>query len=152
MTMLLLSECEPYQSLLLLIYMKPNIEFVLDLTFKCQYIIICTLFWITPIFMFTLAILPAANILCLVVFQTMCCSFVKTTPSWLSILLILLSHDIHMHPGPEYQNTFLNFMTWNLNSITTNEFARVRLIEAHNSMFNYDLISICETNLTDSLV
>ena len=36
--------------------------------------------------------------------------------------------------------------------MTTNEFARVRLIEAHNCMFNYDLISICETNLNDMLV
>ena len=43
-------------------------------------------------------------------------------------------------------------MTWNLNSITTNDFERVGLIEADNASFNYDLISICETNLTDSLV
>ena len=43
-------------------------------------------------------------------------------------------------------------MTWNLNSVTTNNFERVHLIEAHNSLFNYDLISICETNLNESLV
>ena len=30
-------------------------------------------------------------------------------------------------------------------------FQRVRLIEAHNSIFNYDLISICETSLNDSV-
>ena len=36
--------------------------------------------------------------------------------------------------------------------MSTNEFSRVRLIEAHNSMYNYDLISICETSLNDSLV
>ena len=30
-------------------------------------------------------------------------------------------------------------------------FQRVSLIEAHNSLFNYDLISICETSLNDSV-
>ena len=30
-------------------------------------------------------------------------------------------------------------------------FHRVDLIEAHNSIFNYDLISVCETNLDDSV-
>ena len=30
-------------------------------------------------------------------------------------------------------------------------FQRVRLIEAHNCIFNYDLISICETSLNDSV-
>ena len=43
-------------------------------------------------------------------------------------------------------------MNWNLNSLATNDFARVQLLEAHNSLHNYDLISICETSLTDSLV
>ena len=102
--------------------------------------------------MFTLAVSPAASLLCLVVFQILCYTFFKTVPTWLSILLILLSHDVQLHPGPGYQNNFLNFMNWNLNSISKNDFERVRLIEAHNSMFNYDLISLCETNLNDSLV
>ena len=43
-------------------------------------------------------------------------------------------------------------MNWNVNSLTTNNFERVDLIEAENASFNYDLISICETNLNDSLV
>ena len=42
-------------------------------------------------------------------------------------------------------------MNWNLNSITKDNFHRVDLIEAHNSIFNYDLISVCETNLNDSV-
>ena len=37
-------------------------------------------------------------------------------------------------------------MSWNVNSMAKDNFPRVRLIEAHNSIFNYDLISICETN------
>ena len=41
-------------------------------------------------------------------------------------------------------------MSWNLNSIAKDNFHHVSLIEAHNSLFNYDLISICETCLNDS--
>ena len=40
-------------------------------------------------------------------------------------------------------------MSWNLNSLAKDNFQRVRLLEAHNSIFNYDLISICETSLND---
>ena len=43
-------------------------------------------------------------------------------------------------------------MSWNVNSLAKEEFQRVRFIEAHNSIFNYDMISICETNLNDSVV
>ena len=42
-------------------------------------------------------------------------------------------------------------MSWNINSLAKDNFKRVRLIEAHNSIFNYDLISICETSLNDSV-
>ena len=42
-------------------------------------------------------------------------------------------------------------MSWNVNSISKDNFHRVRLIEARNSLFNYDLTSICETSLNDSI-
>ena len=42
-------------------------------------------------------------------------------------------------------------MSWNLNSLAKDNFQRVSLIEAHNTIFNYDLISICETSLNDSV-
>ena len=42
-------------------------------------------------------------------------------------------------------------MTWNVNSIAKDNFERVGLIEAHNCIFNYDLISLCETRLNDSV-
>ena len=42
-------------------------------------------------------------------------------------------------------------MNWNLNSLAKGNFQRVQLIEAHNSIFNYDFISICETSLNDSV-
>ena len=69
------------------------------------------------------------------------------------MLLILISNDIHMNPGPQnhFQNNFFNSMNWNLNSLTKDSFHRVDLIDAHNSIFNYDLISVCETNINDSI-
>ena len=32
-----------------------------------------------------------------------------------------------------------------LNSLTKDNFIRQNLLEAHNSFFNYDIISLCET-------
>ena len=40
-------------------------------------------------------------------------------------------------------------MSWNLNSLAKDNFKR--FIEAHNCLFNYDLISICETSLNDTV-
>ena len=42
-------------------------------------------------------------------------------------------------------------MSCDLNSVAKDNFQRVGLIEAHNSFFNYDLISICETSLNDTV-
>ena len=56
-----------------------------------------------------------------------------------------------MNPGPHFQNSFFNSMNWNLNSLVKANFERVQLIEAHNPIFNYDFISICETSLNDSV-
>ena len=42
-------------------------------------------------------------------------------------------------------------MSWNVNSLAKDNYNRVRHIDADNSIFNYDLISICETSLNDSV-
>ena len=42
-------------------------------------------------------------------------------------------------------------MSWNLNSLAKDNSHRVNLIEAHNSLYNYDLISFCDTSLSDSV-
>ncbi len=60
---------------------------------------------------------------------------------------ILLSGDVATNPGPES----LIFFCWNLPSIASHEFLRLSLIEAYNSVLNYDLIGIVETHL-DSTV
>ena len=62
---------------------------------------------------------------------------------WLVFRTLLVSGDVETNPGPET----LDFFTWNLNSITAHDFLRVSLIEAYNSVYNYDLIGIVETHL-----
>ena len=66
-------------------------------------------------------------------------------------MLIILQNDVSRDPGPPFHNSFFNFMSWNVNSIAKDDFQRVRLIEVHNSIFNYDLISICEISLIDPI-
>ena len=68
------------------------------------------------------------------------------TLHWLTTLFNVLSNDVQLDPGPHVQNNF-NFVTLNVNSIVKDNFELVRLIEAHNSIFNYNLISICETRV-----
>ena len=63
----------------------------------------------------------------------------------------MLSNDIQLKPGPTLQNNLFNFMTWNVNSLGKDNFQRVQLLEAHNSIFKYDLISINETSLNDTV-
>ena len=100
---------------------------------------------------FCISTTPASCILCLIIIQICCHSYVKRVSRWLPIILIILSNDINLNPGPNHQNNLFNFMSWNVNSLAKNNFQRVRLLEAHNSIFNYDLISICETSLNDSV-
>ena len=83
--------------------------------------------------------------------QICCHSLRNNVPHWLLIILILLSNDIQLNPGPTSENELLKFMTWNLNSFAKDNFQRVNLIEAHNSIFDYDLISINETSLNDTV-
>ena len=63
------------------------------------------------------------------------CHFI---PFWVPFLLI------ERDPGDNKLFTFCNL---NLNSLTKGNFIRLNLLEAHNSLFNYDIISLCETNL-----
>ena len=98
-----------------------------------------------------MAVTQPACVICLVVIQIGFLHFTKKVSPWLLIILIILSDDIELHPGPYFQNCFFSFMNWNLNSLVKNKFERVDLTEAHNSIFNYDLISICETSLNHSV-
>ena len=104
------------------------------------------------IMVFSFATGSSNHTMCLIIFQITCEALNKNKGIvWLPLLLIILSNDIHRNPGPLTQTNFLKFMSWNLNSIVKNNFQRVQLLEAHNALFNYDLISINETCLNDSI-
>ena len=66
---------------------------------------------------------------------------------WKISRIILISGDVEINPGP---NT-LEFCCWNLNSISAHDFLRISLIEAYNSIYNYDLKGIVETHLDDTV-
>ena len=75
---------------------------------------------------------------------------------WYFLLHVLLSPDIHPNPGPVDSNNnfsegFLSFCNWNLNTLSKDDFYRITLMEAHNTQHNYDIISLCETSLNDTL-
>ena len=70
--------------------------------------------------------------------------------------MISLSNDISKNPGPQHSNHFdrvspyFSFCNWNLNTLSKDEFSRVSLLNAHNSIHNYGIISLCETSLSNS--
>ena len=80
-------------------------------------------------------------------FCTACIACNTLHMQWLVFRTILLSGDVETNPGPET----LNFCTWNLNSLAAYDFLRVSLIEAYNSVYNYDLIGIVETHLDSTI-
>ena len=71
-------------------------------------------------------------------------------PIWISALKLILSKDIEKNPG-DFRNTFLSCCIWNLNSLVKDNFKRVRLLEAHNSIYDYDLIFLCESSLNSTV-
>ena len=73
------------------------------------------------------------------------CNF-HSMPHWLPIILIILSNDVHLNPDPQFQNNVFNFMSWNVRRSFN-----VFVLEAHYSIFNYDLISIRETSVNDTV-
>ena len=78
----------------------------------------------------------------------------EITALWLVVLLLKLSSDVHPNPGPppnNFSNGFLSFCNWNLNTLSKDDFYRISLLEAHNTIFKYDIISLCETSLNGEI-
>ena len=85
-------------------------------------------------------------------FQLSCNAIRGNQTPWLPFILLILSNDVHLNPGPPNdQHNFLNLMTWNINSLVKDNFNRVNLIEANNSLHNYDLIAVNETCINDTV-
>ena len=57
-----------------------------------------------------MAVTQSACVVCLVVIQIGFHHFTKNVSPWLPIILIILSNDIELHPGPHFQNCFFSFM------------------------------------------
>ena len=50
-----------------------------------------------------------------------------------------------------FSKDFFSFCNWNLNTLSKDNFNRISILEAHNSIFKYDIISLCETSLNEDL-
>ena len=132
MLSLLLCECHHGLPLSFIIHGSPNYVSAVDSTFKFSKMLSLTIFLTSSLYIFSIAFTQNACFLCLLIFQICCHSFTKNVPRWLSIILFALANDVHLNPGPQFQNNFFNFMSWNLNSLAKENFQRIRLIEAHN--------------------
>ena len=148
--LLILSECEKEQIVLIISLINP-IGNVIELLLQRNTTISRDISGTLPLYIFCISTTPVTCIFCLIIIQIWYLSYVKRVTRWLPMILINLSNDINLNPGPHHQNNPFNFMSWNVNSLAKNNFQRVRLIEAHNSIFIYYLISICETSLNDSV-
>ena len=59
--------------------------------------------------------------------------------------------DIHQNPGPTQKTEHLQVMHWNLNSFKKYNFSRVSLLQAYNSMFNFHVMAISESALSNKI-
>ena len=64
--------------------------------------------------------------------------------------LLLLSGGIHSNPGPKSESQF-KFFHWNLNSICARGSVKIPLIEAYNSVHHFDVFTISESMLDQSI-
>ena len=60
-----------------------------------------------------------------------------------------MAGDIHLHPAQV--DVGLKFCHWNLNGIIARDRIKIRLIEAYNSIFHYDIIALSETVINNSV-
>ena len=71
---------------------------------------------------------------------------------WLYILLITLSEDVELNPGPKCKaaQTF-SICQWNLNSICAHNFEKLSRLRAYVSVRKFDIICLSETYLDSSI-
>ena len=70
---------------------------------------------------------------------------------WLQILLVLLSGDVEINPGPKRTpKANLSICHWNLNSISAHNYVKLSLLRAYLAFHNFDIICLSETYLNSS--
>ena len=71
---------------------------------------------------------------------------------WLYILLITLSGDVELNPGPKRNAAqTLSICHWNLSSICAHNFAKLSLLRAHVSVHKFDITCLSETYVHSSI-
>ena len=66
-------------------------------------------------------------------------------------LLILLSADAELNPGPKHVSTSnISICHWNLNSISTHNYTKLFLLKAYIAIHTFDIICLSETYLDSS--
>ena len=69
-----------------------------------------------------------------------------TTIAWLYSLLILLSADIELYPGPKLASiSNISICHWNLNSISARNYSKLFLLRAWIAIHKFDIIYLSET-------
>ena len=64
------------------------------------------------------------------------------TSFWLQILLVLLSGDVEINPGPKRTpKASLSICHWNLNSISAHNYVKLSLLRACLTFHKFDIIS-----------
>ena len=61
--------------------------------------------------------------------------------------LLIMSGDIETNPGPNNETKSISICHWNLNGISTQNFVKLSMLEAYNSIYDYDIICLSETYL-----
>ena len=70
---------------------------------------------------------------------------------WLQILLVLLSGDVEINPGPKRTpKANLSICHWNLNSISAHNYVKLSLLRAYLAFHKFDIICLSETYLNSS--
>ena len=67
---------------------------------------------------------------------------------WLCSLLIMLSGDVEVNPGPKKKDKeCFSIYHWNLNSISAYDYSKLFLLNSYNSLRKFDIICLSETYL-----
>ena len=105
---------------------------------------------------FNLKVLGIGSVLLscwLFMFPTSYWNFNGLYPCTIASLVISLSGDIEINPGPKLNalNRFFAICHWNLNSISAHMFTKVSLLSAYISVHKFDIICFSETYLNSEI-
>ena len=64
--------------------------------------------------------------------------------------LLIMSGDIETNPGPINEKTSISICHWNLNGVSTQNYVKLSMLEAYNSIYDYDIICLSETFLNST--